>query len=96
VTLNYDLIRARFGDIQRSLERLEAIRALPLEAFLDDQDVRDIAHYRLLMAIEAALQICYHICARRLHRGPDEYAACFALLGDADLIPADLSQNLQL
>lgn len=95
MTLNRDLIRARFHDIQRSLDRLEAIRTLSLEAFLADQDVRDIAHYRLLTAIEAALQICYHVCARRLQRVPEDYAACFALLGDAGLLSPQLSQDLQ-
>lgn len=57
--------------------------------------MRDVAHYRLLTAIEAALYVCYHVCARRLHRVPDDYAGCFALLGDAGLLSPDLSQNLQ-
>ena len=95
MTLNHDLIRARFQDIQQSLDRLEAIRDLSLEAFLGDQDLRDVAHHRLLIAIEAALQICYHVCARRLRRVPEEYAGCFALLGEAGLLAPALSQNLQ-
>lgn len=95
MTLNRDLIRARFNDIQQSLDRLEAIRALALEDFLADQDVRDIARYRLLIAIEAALQICYHVCARRLQRVPEDYAGCFALLGTAGLLAGQLSQDLQ-
>jgi uncharacterized protein YutE (UPF0331/DUF86 family) len=95
VTLNRDLIRARFQDIQQSVERLEAIRGLSLDAFLADQDVRDVAHYRLLIAIEAALQICYHVCARELQRVPEDYADCFALLSEAGLLESALSQNLQ-
>lgn len=54
----------------RSLERLEGIRKLPKGAFLADQDILDLACYRLLVAIEAAIQICFHISAQRLHRVP--------------------------
>ncbi|SFM80261.1 type VII toxin-antitoxin system HepT family RNase toxin [Thermodesulforhabdus norvegica] len=82
-------------DIRRSLERLERIRALPKDAFLADQDALDLACYRLLIAIEAAIHICFHICAQRLHRVPEEYAECFAILGEAGIVPPELNRNLQ-
>ena len=72
--LNGDLIGGRFQDIHQSLGRLERIRTLPREAFLADADVRDVACYRLLVAIEAALQICFHVSAQRLQRVPEAYA----------------------
>jgi len=95
VNLNVDLIQDRFHDIQQSLERLEQIRTLPYDLFLADQDTLDLTCYRLLVAIEAALQICFHISARKLSRVPQEYAECFAILGEAGILPQDLSQNLQ-
>ena len=70
--LNRDLIQRRFHDIVRSLERLERIKGLPKEAFLADQDALDLACYRLLVAIEAVIQICFHITAQQLHRVPEE------------------------
>jgi len=93
--LNRDLIQRRFHDIVRSLERLERIKGLPKEAFLADQDALDLACYRLLVAIEAAIQICFHITAQQLHRVPEEYAECFAILGEAGIVPEELSRNLQ-
>ncbi len=93
--LNESLIRSRFEDIQKSLERLEEFRALPKEAFLADPDRLDLACYRLIVAIEAAVQICFHVGAQQLHRVPEEYAGCFAMLGEAGIIPADLSERLQ-
>ncbi len=60
-----------------------------------DQDTLDIACYRLLVAVEAALALCYHISARRLHRIPEEYAECFRLLSDAGIIPASLGEPFQ-
>ncbi len=95
MSLNEDLIRDRFQDIQRSLERLEAFKALERDTFLQDSDTLDIACYRLLVAIEAALQICFHICAQRLHQVPEEYAGCFAILGKAGILSEELSLRLQ-
>ncbi len=93
--LNESLIRGRFEDIRVSLERLEELRALPREEFLAHRDWLDLACYRLIVAIEAAVQICFHVSARRLHRMPDEYAECFVILGEAGILPADLSERLQ-
>lgn len=94
--LNRDLILDRFQDIRISLERLERIRRVSRDAFLADQDLLDLASYRLLIAIEAALQICFHVSAQRLHRVPEEYAECFAILGETGILTAELSQNLRL
>jgi len=95
MTLNPDLIRTRCTEIEESVERLERFTALSREAFLADQDALDIACYRLLLAIEAALTLCYHVSAKHLNRVPDEYAECFALLGNAGIIPASLVEQLQ-
>lgn len=93
--LNRDLILHRFEDIRRSLARLEQIKAVSRETFLADQDMLDLASYRLLIAIEAALQICFHVSAQRLHRVPEEYAECFGILGEAGMLNAELVENLQ-
>lgn len=95
MTLNNDLIQARFNDIQQSLERLRHIADLSRPAFLADQDTLDVACYRLLIAIEAALHICFHITAQRLQHVPETYAECFGLLGRAGILSEDLSSRLQ-
>lgn len=93
--LNQELIRTRCQEIEDSLDRLDRIKGKPKEDFLKDQDAQDIACYRLLVAIEAALGLCYHVAAKRLKKVPGEYAECFANLSDAGIIPMDLSENLQ-
>ncbi len=95
MSLNPDLIRARCVEIDISLSRLEEIACLSRETFLSNQDTLDVACYRLLIAIEAALALCFHVSAKRLHHVPEEYAGCFAVLEQAGLIPADLSSRLQ-
>ena len=95
MNLNQELIRARCQEISESVERLEKIKKSPKDDFLKNQDTKDIASYRLLVAIEAALAICYHVAAKHLKKVPESYSECFVLLGDAGIISADLSESLQ-
>ena len=95
MNLNQELVRTRCQEIEDSLERLERIGKRPKEDFLKDQDAQDIACYRLLVAIEAALGLCYHVSAKHLKKVPEGYAECFAILANAGVIPSDLSENLQ-
>lgn len=95
MTLDADVIRARCGEIEQALDRLTRIRAAGREAFLADADAKDIACYRLLLAIEAALALCFHISARRLKHVPEDYAGCFAGLSHGGIISLDLSTRLQ-
>lgn len=95
MTLDADVVRGRCQEIEQSLRRLEMIRSGGREAFLVSDDAKDIACYRLLIAIEAALALCYHVSARRLRTVPDDYAGCFLSLERGGLIEPDLSERLQ-
>jgi uncharacterized protein YutE (UPF0331/DUF86 family) len=93
--LDADVVRIRCQEISDSLERLRRIRNDGREAFLTNRDMQDIACYRLLIAIEAALALCYHVSARHLRVAPDDYAGCFAVLEKAAVISNVLSKRLQ-
>lgn len=95
MSVNADLVRARCAEIEESVGRLERFQGLTRDAFLADRDSLDIACYRLLVAIEAALALCYHISAKRLQRVPEEYAECFSILQEAGILQADLAGRLQ-
>lgn len=96
MTLNPDLVRTRCQEIEDSLTRLDKIRnGLSRDQFLNDRDAQDISSYRLLVAIEAALGLCYHVAARRLRKVPEEYAECFKILADEGIISRELSLQLQ-
>lgn len=95
MTLDADVVRARCAEIEDSVQRLQQIARLPFDQFLASQDTQDIACYRLLVAIEAALALCYHVSARQLHKAPEDYAGCFAALRDGGVIPAQLAERLQ-
>jgi len=83
--LDHNRVRSRLHDIHRSLERLKRFQQKGRAEFLADEDSKDIARSRLLTAIEAALNICYHLTAKRLKEVPEDYADCFIKLGQASL-----------
>jgi len=95
MSLNPDLVRARCAEIEESVGRLERFKRLSRSEFLSNQDTLDLACYRLLVAIEAALALCYHVTAKRLHKVPEEYAECFAMLKEAGVISGELTGRLQ-
>ena len=94
MTLNPDLVRTRCQEIEDAVARLERLRSLTRADFVNSEDARDIACYRLLVAAEAALALCYHVSARRLSKVPEDYAGCFTLLRDAGLIDPELADRL--
>jgi uncharacterized protein YutE (UPF0331/DUF86 family) len=95
MNLNPDIVRARCTEIEESVNRLERLQGLSREQFLSDQDTLDVVCYRLLVAIEAALALCYHASAKRLQKVPEEYAECFGMLRDAGILPEELAGRLQ-
>jgi uncharacterized protein YutE (UPF0331/DUF86 family) len=95
VTLDADVVRNRCAEIEQSVARLAGIRARGRLEFLANSDLRDIACYRLLIAIEAALALCYHVSARRLRTIAEDYAGCFRALEHEGVIAESLSARLQ-
>ena len=95
MSLNEGLIQKRCQDIEDSLKRLEKIKEVDKDEFLKNRDLQDIASYRLLVAIESALSLCYHVSAKKLKKAPGDYVECFTILADDEIIPLDLSEKLQ-
>jgi uncharacterized protein YutE (UPF0331/DUF86 family) len=92
--LNNDKLYSKFRDIRESIDRLTAFKDIPLEEFLNDQDKQDIASFRLIVATEAAIDMCMHISAKVFKKVPEDYAGCFKFLFDHGLIDQDLSNRL--
>jgi uncharacterized protein YutE (UPF0331/DUF86 family) len=89
--LDIDKIYPKFRDIRESTDRLRAFRDISLDEFLNDQDKQDIASFRLIVATEAAIDICLHIAAKVLKKVPEDYAGCFKVLCDHGLIDQELA-----
>ncbi len=89
-----DRIRSKLADIAGAAARLERFQQGGRTLFLADEDSQDIARSRLLTAIEAALNICYHVAASEEGRVPEDYADCFEILAEVGSIDADLARRL--
>lgn len=92
--LDPERVAGFIADIRQSSSRLRSIGTMPEGEFLSDPDAQDIARSRLLTAVQAALGICYHICAKELDYVPKDYAGCFDKLGQAGVIDAQLATRL--
>jgi uncharacterized protein YutE (UPF0331/DUF86 family) len=95
MTLNADLVRSRCGDIEDAARRLERFGAMSAEEFVSNRESVDAACYRLLVGIEAAIAICYHISAVHLRQVPEQYAACFETLREAGVVSNELATRLK-
>lgn len=81
--MEYDLPRIweRIQYIETALARLETLRSLPEEIFLEDFRNVQAAKHLLQTAIEAMMDIAGHIVARRRLGVPREGAEVFRRLG---------------
>ncbi|HEX7485193.1 MAG TPA: DUF86 domain-containing protein [Vicinamibacterales bacterium] len=95
MTLNADLVRSRCADIEEAVVRLERFGSMPVEQFVGNPEAVDAACYRLLVGVEAAIALCYHISAVHLRRVPEQYAACFDTLREAGIVPGELADRLK-
>jgi len=92
--LNLEKIYAKSRDITESVTRLKSFKNTSLEEFLRDRDKQDIASFRLIVATEAAIDICLHIASKLINKVPEYYAGCFDLLAENEIIDRDLANRL--
>lgn len=88
-------IRDLLGNINDAQRRLRELGQLPVSEFLGDYRNTDSAKYLLIVVTEAAIDLCNHIVARRGGRAPQDYADCFAILAELDVIDLDLANRLK-
>ena len=92
--LNIDKISSRAGDIEESVNRLEALLSKPVDEFLSDWRNASSAAHQFLVALEAAAAICSHIVSRVGHRFTASYGECFEALGELGVVPKELVDQL--
>ena len=88
-------IRQLLSSIGGAETRLRQLGALSQPDFLADFRNTESAKYLLIVATEAAIDACNHIAARQGGQAPQDYAHCFTLLAELDIIEAHLAQRLR-
>ena len=92
--LNHDRLRELAGYLRDAVRQLRELGAAPRDAFLADARTLNSAKYLLIVAAEAALDICNHLAARRGGRSPADYADCIAVLREIGAVSDDLRRRL--
>lgn len=92
--LRLDRLRELAAEIRRAVGQLRSLGSVPRAEFLEDATALNSAKYLLIVCCEAAIDICNHLAARRGGRAPEDYADCFAVLGEMKAVDQDLSSRL--
>lgn len=92
--VNLERLRALAGQLRSAVRELEEYGTITPEAFVTDRKTVNSAKYLLVVATEAALDICNHLAARRGGRSPADYADCIAVLAEMGAIGDDLRARL--
>lgn len=92
--VNLDRLRELAGHLRDAVRQLQELARIPRELFLADPRAVNSAKYLLIVAAEAALDICNHLAARRGGRSPEDYADCMSVLAEIGVIDGDLKTRL--
>lgn len=88
--LNLDRVRELAGHMRNACRELHTLAAEGGERFIADARTRNSAKYLLIVACEAALDLCNHLAAKKGGRAPEDYADCMTILEEIDVLDADL------
>lgn len=92
--VNLDRLRELAGQLRNAVRELREIGGLGRDSFLRDRRLVNSAKYLLIVAAEAALDICNHLAARRGGRSPRDYADCIEILGELGAVDDELRARL--
>jgi uncharacterized protein YutE (UPF0331/DUF86 family) len=92
--VNLDRLRELAGHLRNACRQLQEVGVQDVEAFLRDAKSVNSAKYLLIVATEAALDICNHLAAKKGGRSPEDYADCMTILAEVGVLDADLKVRM--
>jgi uncharacterized protein YutE (UPF0331/DUF86 family) len=92
--VNVDRLRELSGHLRNACRQLHDLGVQGEEAFLGEAKTVNSAKYLLIVATEAALDICNHLAAKKGGRSPEDYADCMTILGELGVFKQDLKVRM--
>jgi uncharacterized protein YutE (UPF0331/DUF86 family) len=89
-----ELVLRKLAILQDHLQRARRRRPGTIEALVADQDLQDALSMSLLVAIQEALDIAFHIAADEGWGIPGSYAESFELLARNGVLDAELARGM--
>jgi uncharacterized protein YutE (UPF0331/DUF86 family) len=82
------------SELLNALRRLKELADLPKEEFLSNPHFIGSAKYHLIVAIEAAIDMCNHVISRNRLRVPEDYADTFRVMREAEFFDDEFADRL--
>jgi len=92
---NADKIERLVSEIRKALNRLNSLKGLDKQSFLNDPDKIGSAKYNFIVAIESAIDICNHIISQNGYRAPEDYADTFQVLKEQGAFDDNFVKDLR-
>lgn len=93
-SVNTGKLIKKAADIRQALNRLAPVTELTPEEFLADEQKVAASKYYLIVATEAAIDICNHLVTRLGGKAPHSYADCFDILSQEHFLSAPLAERM--
>ncbi len=92
---NPDKIAKMISEMRKAVHRLQSLKTLDKDTFLNDPDKISSAKYNFVVAIESAIDICNHIISQNSYRVPEDYADTFQVMGEHGAFNKDFINALK-
>jgi len=92
--VNLKKLRKKVADIRRAMDFLAPIANQSVKEYMNDSKGIAASKYYLIVAAEAAIDVCNHLAARLAKQAPDNYAECFQILAKGQIISSPLAERL--
>jgi len=88
-----DKITNLISELNVALGLLKEIRTMDFNKFQGDPHRISSAKYNLIVAIEAAIDICNHLISKNGYRVPDDYADTFRVMAEQGILHFDFVET---
>lgn len=88
-----EIILEKLRIIKENLAKLDTLKDVPEDIFINDFQKYDSAKYNLQTSIEAMLDICNHIIARKAYEIPKTNAEAFRLLCRKNILDSGMEDT---
>ena len=82
------------SEFRKSVSRLQKLKKLDRQKFLNDPDKIGSAKYHFIVAIESSIDMCNHIISRNGFRVPEDYADTFKVMSEEGAFDEGFSEEL--
>ncbi len=91
--INIDRLAVLLGELREARSKLENLAQKPDSEIL--ADYIDNVKYNFIIAIQASIDVCYHIVSKSEGYTPQDYGDCFVRLAEMGIIQPDYARSLK-